>query len=162
VKIITLWQPWATLIALGLKKDETRGFSIKYRGPMAIHAAKRKMTKAEWILWLDILECAGENIEGFNNRKDIPLFEDIPYGAIVATTEIASCKKMTEQYTVDSDPQFIYIGSRSIIERKAGDWRKDRFAWGTKNSRAVVPFPFVGSQGIRNLPEEVVEKLIYV
>lgn len=39
IPAISLWQPWATLIALGAKKIETRSWSCRYRGPIAIHAA---------------------------------------------------------------------------------------------------------------------------
>ena len=42
MKALTLWQPWASLIAVGAKTIETRSWSTKYRGPLAIHAAKRR------------------------------------------------------------------------------------------------------------------------
>jgi hypothetical protein len=38
-KIITLWQPWATLISLKVKNYETRGWSTSYQGELVIHAA---------------------------------------------------------------------------------------------------------------------------
>lgn len=38
---LTLTQPWASAIALGYKRVETRSFRVSYRGPIAIHAAKR-------------------------------------------------------------------------------------------------------------------------
>lgn len=41
-RCISLWQPWATLIAIGEKKIETRSWNPYYRGWMAIHAAKTK------------------------------------------------------------------------------------------------------------------------
>src|SRR6266496_247116 len=41
MKAISLWQPWATLMALNFKKVETRIWETKYRGPLAIHAAQR-------------------------------------------------------------------------------------------------------------------------
>lgn len=41
MKALTLWQPWATLVALGVKTIETRSWSTSYRGPLAIHAAKK-------------------------------------------------------------------------------------------------------------------------
>lgn len=40
IKAITLIEPYATLIALGKKKIETRSWGTDYRGPLAIHAAK--------------------------------------------------------------------------------------------------------------------------
>lgn len=42
MKALTLWQPWASLIAVGAKTIETRGWATNYRGPLAIHAAKRR------------------------------------------------------------------------------------------------------------------------
>lgn len=39
IPAITLWQPWASLIALGAKQIETRSWNLRYRGPLAIHAA---------------------------------------------------------------------------------------------------------------------------
>lgn len=39
IPAITLWQPWATLIALGAKTIETRSWNCYWRGPIAIHAA---------------------------------------------------------------------------------------------------------------------------
>lgn len=38
MKAITLWQPWASLIADGRKKIETRPRPWNYVGPVAIHA----------------------------------------------------------------------------------------------------------------------------
>lgn len=40
MRAISLWQPWASAIALGSKRIETRSWSTSYRGPLAIHAAK--------------------------------------------------------------------------------------------------------------------------
>ncbi len=40
IRGLTLTKPWATLVALGHKRIETRSWSTVYRGPIAIHAAK--------------------------------------------------------------------------------------------------------------------------
>ena len=45
IKALTLWQPWASLIAWGEKQYETRSWSTEYRGLLAIHASKRE---TEW------------------------------------------------------------------------------------------------------------------
>src|SRR3546814_13394014 len=41
MRTISLYQPWASAMALGLKKIETRGTRILGRGPTAIHGAKK-------------------------------------------------------------------------------------------------------------------------
>src|SRR3989339_577320 len=40
MKAISLWQPWASLCAVGAKLYETRSWSTSYRGPLLICAAK--------------------------------------------------------------------------------------------------------------------------
>lgn len=55
MKALTLHEPWATLVALGVKTIETRSWSTAYRGPLAIHAALRpvtaKQTLGDWEAW---------------------------------------------------------------------------------------------------------------
>ncbi len=41
MKAITLHQPWASLVAQGIKTIETKSWSTHYRGRLAIHASKR-------------------------------------------------------------------------------------------------------------------------
>jgi len=41
MRALSLWQPWASLIYDGRKTIETRHWEMLYRGPLAIHAAKR-------------------------------------------------------------------------------------------------------------------------
>ena len=40
IKGLTLTQPWATLVASGAKKIETRSWNTKHRGWLAIHTAR--------------------------------------------------------------------------------------------------------------------------
>jgi hypothetical protein len=40
VLALFLTEPWASLVALGEKRTETRSRHTPYRGPLAIHAAK--------------------------------------------------------------------------------------------------------------------------
>lgn len=44
---ISLWQPWASLVAAGIKRIETRSWGTNFRGPIAIHAAKYRLKKRE-------------------------------------------------------------------------------------------------------------------
>jgi len=41
MKAISIRQPWAGLIALGIKDIEIRSWNTNYRGPILIHAAKK-------------------------------------------------------------------------------------------------------------------------
>lgn len=39
IPVLSLWQPWASLVALGVKTIEARSQATNHRGPLAIHAA---------------------------------------------------------------------------------------------------------------------------
>ena len=51
MKAITLWQPYSWCIAVGLKHTETRSWRTSYRGPIAIAAAARRMTRDDLDWW---------------------------------------------------------------------------------------------------------------
>src|SRR3972149_12240119 len=52
MKAISLWQPWASLIAVGAKKYETRSWDTPYRGPLVICASKGGIPKDERLVIL--------------------------------------------------------------------------------------------------------------
>jgi hypothetical protein len=41
IKVISLWEPWATAMRLGLKNNETRSWWCGHRGWLAVQAAKK-------------------------------------------------------------------------------------------------------------------------
>jgi hypothetical protein len=41
VKALSLMQPWATWVAIGLKSYDTWPWRTEYRGPLLIHASRR-------------------------------------------------------------------------------------------------------------------------
>ncbi|MCB2200861.1 ASCH domain-containing protein [bacterium] len=51
LKALSIQQPWAGLILLGLKGLETRTWTTDYRGPLVIHAGKRYQKEADSYLW---------------------------------------------------------------------------------------------------------------
>lgn len=46
MKVITIKQPWATLIMQGYKRFEFRSWQTKYRGDLLIHAGKGRDKEA--------------------------------------------------------------------------------------------------------------------
>ncbi len=99
MKALTLHQPWASLIAEGVKTIETRSWSTKYRGPMAIHAAKtaewEQVAVGPWRLhaqFTDVPEIrrfgAIHNGELVPDRCERRLAFSAPLGAIVATATL--------------------------------------------------------------------------
>lgn len=69
MKAITIRQPWASLLVTGKKHYETRGWSISYTGPIAIHAAKWPVRRT-----IDALASAGrwDTLEQFERLFQRP------------------------------------------------------------------------------------------
>lgn len=87
MKALSLDQPWASAIAAGLKRIETRGKRISHRGPIAIHGTLRadlEIRSAFEIRQDEAVRAAFAAI-GITN------FEDLPFGAVVATAELVDC-----------------------------------------------------------------------
>jgi hypothetical protein len=82
MKAITVTQPWATLIAVGHKRIETRSWQTHYRGTIAIHAAKT-WTKADKAF-------AAEEVA----LGRLPVC--YPLGAVVATARLVDCRRTQE------------------------------------------------------------------
>lgn len=136
IKAISLWQPWASLVANGLKLYETRGWPTKYRGVLAIHAAKRPLCKQGKSL-----------ISHFNRSFNLSIDGDkLPLGAIVALTDLTDCLEMVSEANATDVPNSIIVESVSELERLLGDWQPQRYAWKLENVRAIEPIPCLGKQ----------------
>lgn len=102
MKALTLYQPWATLVALGLKRIETRSWPCGHVGPLAIHAAKTMPPYArEFALGPEV----GAVLYGFGFRDTTgdtfrhrswrlnpqTLRAAFPLGKVLATVEMTGC-----------------------------------------------------------------------
>lgn len=143
MKALTLTQPWATLVAIGAKRIETRSWETMYRGPLAIHAAKgfpkwAKETCCE-PLFHEALYTAGYEI-------GMKSFEILPLGGVVATCRLVTCKLIVEPGSMS--------GGNSMIaprepEQSFGDYAPGRFAWLLEDVEQLPePIPAKGAPGL--------------
>ncbi len=78
MKVLTIKQPWATLIMQGNKRFEFRSWQTKYRGELLIHAGK------------------GIDKEAMKRlAKYIP--EEMPTGKILGKVTLVDCIKMSPE-----------------------------------------------------------------
>lgn len=63
LKAVTLYEPWASLMAIGAKLNETRGCRTNHRGDIAIHAAKADVGTPEEIIPIVIQAFRSRNIQ---------------------------------------------------------------------------------------------------
>lgn len=155
MKGITLWQPWASLIAAGLKQYETRHWYTHHRGPLIIHAAKRKVKQEEIASILSSAVYGGVVDDRLDQLKDV-CTSDLPLGAIVAVVKLVDCPKMAAARGTYE----IGINSISALERAVGYWEIGRYAWQLSNVQALPePIPAVGAQGLWTPNREMMEGL---
>lgn len=150
MKAIPVWQQWASLIAIGAKRVETR----HYPAPpelvgqrIAIHAT----------LTRDHLAFADSGpfrrrLEEARDEGRLALVDgQLPLGAIVATVVVDRCRRMTRESIAE-------LTQRDPDERAFGYYGPDRFAWVLRDLEALTtPAPARGDRGIYfEIPDELV------
>lgn len=144
LKALTIKQPWATLIALGEKKIETRSWKTSYRGPLFIHAGKS----------IEDSICHEKPFITVLNNHDIILARDLPTGAIIAKANLVNCVKMAEWVLDDN-----YMAICSLLENgqvvkdnelEFGDYTPGRYAWILEDVEIIKPIPAKGQLSLWN------------
>jgi hypothetical protein len=124
MKVLTLWQPYGQVIAMGLKHYETRSWATAHRGKIAFHASQKKMTPEFATL-----------ARKYNVKN-------IAYGEIILVADLTDCILMT--------PEFIAAQSQTEID--LGIWSPGRYAWKLENVRVLKnPIKTPGHQGLWNM-----------
>lgn len=161
MEILTLTQPWATLVAVEAKHIETRSWATSYRGPIAIHAGKglgpvggeralQRLCQREpfWGVLCDLLMPPGRMLFAADT---------LPRGAIVAVAELVDCvgTLTLSSATWRTTPQG-RAWPLTDQERAFGDYSPGRYAWLLADVRRLSePLPYRGAQGLRSLPADV-------
>ncbi len=132
LKAISLWQPWASLIPLGLKHYETRSWKTNYRGKLLICSTLNNPKHYREYLKI-------------KDELQLPTWDEtnFPHGQAIALCELVDCIQMT--------PEF--IAQQSQTEILCGDWQVGRYAWKLENIQPITePFAVKGKQGLFNIP----------
>jgi hypothetical protein len=110
MKTISLLQPWASLVILGVKTIETRSWQTAYRGPLLIHASKGKKGS---------VVCKRPLI-----RQHLSDFNELPFGAIIGSVTLTDIVPV-ETLNISAAA----IAARTLEEKAFGDDTKGRYAW---------------------------------
>lgn len=108
MKVLTLKQPWAKLVAEGIKKYEFRSWKIKYRGKVLIHA--------------------GIGIDKDEMKKFENMDLEFPSKRILAEVEIEDCLEL------DDDLNQKIINENNIAY---GSKYRTGYAWKLKNVKKL-------------------------
>lgn len=131
MKVLSLTEPYATLIKNGIKTIETRSWKTNYRGRLYIHASSTKIPK-----------------EYLNNEALMALvdLDKLNYGNIICYCDLVDCIEMTGG--------FIQEVKKNNNEYITGVYAVGRYAWILKNINLLdKPIRAKGHLGIWNFDE---------
>lgn len=130
MKIITIKQPWATLIREGIKKYEFRSWKTNYRGEVYIHAGK------------------GIEKEAMEKLKLLAL--DYPSSRIIAKATIVDCIGLTPELSNE-----IHRRNEIVYDTK----ERSGYAWKLKDIKKIdLDKEIKGKLGLWNLEFDVSNK----
>ncbi|MDM9583073.1 ASCH domain-containing protein [Nostoc sp. GT001] len=138
MKAISLWQPWASFIPLGMKRYETRSWETNYRGDLLICSAKKQSREQERIYDKILYKYQDRYPDLLIDDEWCREWDDLPRGYAIAVVTLSDCFHLTEEF----------IAQQSEVEIDCGDWRVGRWAWKLEDIEKIVePFPVCGKQG---------------
>ena len=129
MKVLSLTEPYATLIKNGIKTIETRSWKTNYRGKLYIHASSTKIPK-----------------EYRENHELMSLVDinNLNYGYIICSCELVDCIIMTDEFINN-------IKNNMKNEYITGIYSKGRYAWILKNVEVLKdPIKAKGHLGVWN------------
>jgi hypothetical protein len=140
LRAITLWQPWASLMALDKKRFETRSWPTREWGVVLIHAAKQVPPA-----YRDSVESALQRIE-FRQAlsgpgRDFRRLADMPQGCVLAIARLVGCRPANAATRAFVD------AARGADELAFGDYTDGRYVHAYEDIIALPePVPARGAQ----------------
>ena len=135
MKAITIIQPWATLIALGEKKIETRSWKTSYRGEIAIHAGKK----------VDKAICSQEPFRSILKRHGYTA-DNLPMGSVIAKCNLVDCCRIS----YDRESMTTHLMDENLTkidgnELEFGGYTDGRYGWRLRDVKVLdTPVPAKG------------------
>ena len=128
MKTLSLTQPYASLVAVGVKKLETRSWPTRYRGPLLIHAASGFPGWAREF-------AAAPSVKA--RLHDVPP-QNLPRGVLLAVVHLVDCRPTTERPPAPGTD-----------EAEMGDYGPKRFIWEMRLVyRLEFPYRVAGRLGL--------------
>ena len=138
MKVLSIKEPFASLIKEGHKKIETRSFKTSYRGEIYVHASIKKVT---------------DNYEDNKVLNELMKTLKYNYGDIICKANLVDCKLMDEEFLKDI--------SNNPKEKSLGIYKLGRYAWILEDIEIIDSIPAKGNLNIWNYyPEEEILNML--
>ena len=141
MKIISIWQPWATLLLHGLKLYETRGWPA----PSSLIGQRIGIASTKQLKPEQLAAVATPRFQSVYATTGLPPLTELPRGCILGTALLRSSEIMTAES----------MAAVTATERLFGYWTLDRYAW--RLDEPVLfgePIRARGGQGFWNFDHE--------
>lgn len=150
MKCIVLWEPWATLMAIGAKTIETRAYPTSHTGPLAIASGKRIVPDFGQICHREPFRKALVSA-GYDEMECY----EAQLGKIIAYVDVIGSRQVNSHAMerLGNTGQGVYMIPPPEPEFSFGNYAEGRHGWLTKNPRKLArPIPIVGRQRVFNVP----------
>lgn len=169
MRALTLWQPWASLVACGAKKIETRSWGTPYRGPVLIHAALQKppttYNRERFVNGVRVTEppeIDPRTVEEMIAGLGVADFDSLPRGAVVAVAEITQCEPALDDAAVQHALWRAIGPSREKVRREyvCGNFAPGRWMWLLWDVTPLpTPIEWPGQRRLWIPPDELVAQV---
>ena len=132
MKVLSLKEPFASLIKNKIKFVETRSWKTNYRGEIYIHASI-----SPWKI----------STERDKKLKDYLGDKSPEYGNIICKCNLVDCIYMTKEYVEE-------MKENNYQEYLCGNYQEGRYAWVLDNIKPIEPIKAKGELGIWNYYNE--------
>jgi hypothetical protein len=130
IKVISVLEPWASLVELNKKKFETRSWATKYRGPLGIHSSAGHSPWHMNLAWQEPFYMALQDRHVITQGKPGIRYN---WGCILAVATLKDCLKVVKHDLVYGQPAAIFENGgwvlKSSDEYAFGDYSVGRFVW---------------------------------
>jgi hypothetical protein len=137
MRVISLWEPWASLMAANVKRNETRSWATPYRGWLAIASTASMNTTCKQLLATPPFSDEVRKALGRESMPTPQFIASFQLGRILCIVKLERVLS-TDQIQAVPYPESLF-----------GDYTPGRFAWMTRDCRKLPePIPHRGSQGL--------------
>jgi activating signal cointegrator 1 len=153
MKGLTMTQPWASLVAIGENRIETRSWRTGYRGPIAIHAAKAFPPDARRLCrrwpYRETLAAAG-----------YPSADALPVGAVIAVAELEDVMAFDPGSLAEVRAR-VARGELPAHDADFCDFSSGRFGFVLRDVRRLAtPVPARGMLGVWAVPADLEQRIM--
>ena len=137
MKVLSIWQPWASLIAHGHKSIETRGWpaprsiigkTIGIASTKVINTEQRRLVREP-------------DFARHYATTSLPDLDELPLGSLLGTVVMEACDPIDSKM----------IDGLTDQERAFGWYSEGRYAWRLADPRRLAtPVAVIGKQGLRD------------